>query len=131
MSCCNKVLVRWSAAALVAVACGCSETPQRAAPVDPAEAKATLARTLDAWKAGGKPEELAATQPPVTVQDMDWSAGARLLGYELLDEKDDNANLLCRVKITLDGNAEKPLEKTVTYIVGTSPSRTVFREWFQ
>lgn len=101
------------------VGCGSS------APVDAPKAKQALVAALDAWKRGDKPESLK----PIVVQDMDWMGGAKLVSYELGDGKDDNLNLRCPVKLKLVGADGKDVEKTVIYMVGTSPVTTVFREF--
>jgi hypothetical protein len=71
----------------------------------------------------------------MTVQDFDWAAGAKLLDYQVVnDGKAYDANLSVQVKLVLSspgkekGNA---VEKTVWYLVGTSPSVTVFRDMFR
>jgi hypothetical protein len=59
-------------------------------------------------------------------------AGAKLVDYELLgDGKAQDANLRIQVKLTLSDPGQdkgKSTEKTVWYVVGTSPSVTVFRD---
>ncbi len=68
----------------------------------------------------------------MTVQDFDWAAGARLVDYQVIDDgKAYDANLRVQVKLTLNGPGKsqgKAAEKTVWYLVGTSPSVTVFRD---
>ena len=101
---------------------GCRPT---ASPVDMPKAKQSLIAALDAWKRGEKLESLK----PVVVQDMDWSAGAMLVSYELAgDAKDDTFSLRCPVKLKLVAEG-KEVERSVTYTVGTSPVTTVFREF--
>ena len=69
------------------------------------------------------------------VQDFEWDSGAKLLDYQLVDDgKAYDANLRIQVKLTLAGGdakaapAAKKTEKTVWYLVGTSPKVTVFRD---
>jgi hypothetical protein len=69
------------------------------------------------------------------VQDFEWDSGAKLLDYQLVDDgKAYDANLRIQVKLSLaGGNAKaapvtKTTEKTVWYLVGTSPKVTVFRD---
>jgi hypothetical protein len=70
----------------------------------------------------------------MTIQDFDWAGGARLVDYQIIDNGQAyDANLRVRVKLVLDGAASakktgKAVEKTVWYLVGTSPSVTVFRD---
>jgi hypothetical protein len=110
---------------------GCSPGPQRAAAVDPASARTALQSALDAWKAGQKPADLKAGSPAITVQDLDWESGSRLVSYEVKSEgTHDNANLRIPVSLTLSGPSGGEQTKEVTYVVGTSPAITVFRELF-
>jgi hypothetical protein len=71
----------------------------------------------------------------MTVQDFDWEAGARLIDYQVVDDgQAADANLRVRVQLTLSGpgpDRGKTTEKTVWYLVGTSPSVTVFRDMFR
>ncbi len=71
----------------------------------------------------------------MTVQDLDWAGGAKLIDYQILDDgKALDANLSVRVKLVFDGLGKTPgksAEKTVWYLVGTSPSVTVFRDAFR
>ena len=68
----------------------------------------------------------------MTVQDFDWAAGAKLIDYQVIDDgKAYDANLRVQVKLTLSNPGKdkgKAAEKTVWYVVGTSPSVTVFRD---
>lgn len=113
---------------LALLAPGCSPGPSRAAPVDAEQARQALNTALDAWKAGKKPADLKTGSPAITVQDMDWEGGAKLDSYELAGEGAmDNANLRIPVVLMIAGNPPKE----VSYVVGTSPSITVFRELFQ
>ncbi len=110
---------------------GCSTGPPRAAPVDAPEARKALRTTLEHWKDGGRPEALLTGSPSITVQDMDWEAGLDLAEYRVIDDgKNDDANLRIPVELTLRDPKGRPIQKRVTYIVGTSPSTTVFREVF-
>ncbi len=105
---------------------GCSSgTPKYA--VDGDRARSALKATLDSWKQGQPPT----AQAGVTVQDMDWEAGYRLVDYQVLDEgKVENANLRCPVALTLRDPQGREVKKKVKYIVGTSPAVTVLRELF-
>jgi hypothetical protein len=113
------------------LAAGCGTGPERAAPVDADRAREALRTALESWKKGAQPTALQSHSPPITVQDMDWEAGAKLLAYEIVgDGKNDDANLRCPVKLTIRDAQGKETKKQVTYVVGTSPAVTVFRELF-
>ena len=65
----------------------------------------------------------------MVAQDFEWAAGAKLLDYQILDERSEGRNLRFQVKLKLgpQGN-KKAAEKKASYVVGTSPSVTVFRD---
>jgi hypothetical protein len=126
----RAALLLLAVAALLAPV-GCSPGPQRAAAVDPASARSALQTVLDAWMAGQQPADLKAGSPAITVQDLDWESGSRLVSYQVKSEgTNDNANLRIPVSLTLSGPSGGEQTKEVTYIVGTSPAITVFRELF-
>jgi hypothetical protein len=71
----------------------------------------------------------------MTVQDFEWDTGAKLIDYQLLDDgKTEGSNLRVQVKLTTIGEPAKgkkeakPTEKKASYVVGTSPRLTVFRD---
>ncbi|MCE9529057.1 MAG: hypothetical protein K8R36_23665, partial [Planctomycetales bacterium] len=81
---------------------------------------------------GDTPETLQEQDPPIIVQDFDWLGGAKLVAFEILDDdKPVDANLVAKVKLTLKDKAGAQTEKTVTYLVGTAPKMTVFRDGAQ
>lgn len=107
---------------------GCSKQ-RHAATVDPALARESLVAALESWKKGEAPGRLRQATPSITVQDLDWKTGYHLVDYQVLgDGKHDDANLLCPVKLTLRDPQGRAVTREVTYMVGTDPSITVFRE---
>ena len=90
---------------------------------------------MDQWKTGESPKSLESSATPMTVQDFDWAAGAKLVDYQIVDDgKAYDANLRVQVKLVLGDPAKhksKAAAKTVWYLVGTSPSVTVFRDMFR
>jgi hypothetical protein len=115
--------------AMAAILAGCSGS-QRAAAVDPARAREALTTALDGWKKGDTPTSLKDGSPAITVQDLDWLAGAKLLAYEVTgDGKAVEANLYVPVKLTLKTPEGREIKKSVSYVVGTSPIVTVFRDF--
>lgn len=121
-----SALVIALAAALVA---GCSGGGSGAAgAVDAPKAREALKAALDGWKRGDKPASFEKATPPMTVQDMDWMAGAKLVSYQVMgDGKEFGPNLNIPVDLTLRTPQGKESKKSVNYVVGTSPIVTVFR----
>jgi len=101
--------------------------------VDETRAREALKTALDQWKAGGTVKSLESSATPMTIQDFDWMAGTKLIDYQIVDDgKAYDANLRIRVKLSLNHSsaraAGRPTEKTVWYVVSTSPAVTVFRD---
>ncbi len=120
----HRSLVAALAAALLA---GCSGSGGTG-PVDAPKARETLAMVLDGWKRGDTPTSFASASPAVTVQDMDWSSGAKLVDYKVdADGKEMASSLYVPVTLTLRPKQGSEVRKTVSYIVNTSPIVTVFR----
>lgn len=92
-------------------------------------ARETLKAMLEKWKSGATPESLRQATPSVVVQDLDWSGGAKLVAYQILDgDEPVDANLVATVQLTLQTGEAAPQAKRATYVVGTSPVLTVFRD---
>ena len=110
---------------------GCAPQTYQSEPVDATVARETLAHVLEAWHDGQSIESLQKESPPIVVQDFDWMGGLKLLDYEVLGPgKEANANLIARVKLVLQKPDGETQEMTVTYLVGTAPALTVFRDFF-
>jgi len=109
---------------------GCGGGPGRAAPVDSPRAREALRTALESWKKGEPPATLKSASPSIVVQDLDWMGGSKLVDYEITGEgKFDDANLRIPVKLTLKSPAGKDVKKGVSYVVGTDPVLTVFRDF--
>jgi len=84
---------------------------------------------MEAWKSGKTPDDMPSGDPPIIVQDFDWMQGKKLTNYVINpQDAETGANLTSQVTLHLEdkeGNAE---EKTVYYVVGTSPKFSVFRD---
>jgi hypothetical protein len=112
---------------LIADGCGSGYAPE-AHRVDPEHARSTLESVLISWQLGDTPQTWRQREPQVVIQDMDWTAGRTLEEFELLDEGEAiDANLHCRVRLRLVDPQQGEIERTVTYLVTTSPNLTVFR----
>ncbi len=108
---------------------GCGSGPYQSAPVDADLARETLMSVMESWKNGETVESLKEDTPAIVVQDFDWVGGMKLLDYEVVDDgKPESANLIARVKLSLEDREGMKSEKTVIYVVGTAPVLTVFRD---
>jgi hypothetical protein len=128
-NCTLAIIFAALAATVLITLAGCSSGNAHA--VNTTQARDALVTALDHWKKGDAPRSLSAASPSMTVQDFEWERGAKLLDYETLgDGQAKDANLSVKVKLTLAGDQPKAktVEKTVSYLVGTSPSVTVFRD---
>jgi hypothetical protein len=113
-------------ATLLVSGCGDSIT---AAPLDSSRARDALKTTLDAWQAGSTPDSLKSGSPSITAQDLEWLGGAKLVGYQIEGEGTAvGSNLRVPVQLSLKSKG-KDAKKTVHYLVSTSPSVTVFRDF--
>jgi hypothetical protein len=116
-------------AMLILTLSGCSSSSAHA--VDLPRAREALKTALDHWKEGESPNSLASAATPMTVQDLEWEGGAKLIDYQIVDDgQPADANLRVKVRLTTSGTkaGNKNTEKTVSYLVTTSPSVTVFRD---
>jgi len=83
---------------------------------------------MESWKDGKLPKDLLVGSPSVFVQEAEWNDETQLLGFEIInDEQSAGPNLIATVKLKLSDSEGKVVEKTATYIVGTSPSLVVYR----
>jgi hypothetical protein len=123
------VIVACLGAMLILMFSGCSNS--RAHAVDQPRAREALKTALDHWKQGENPRALSSSATPMTVQDLEWEGGAKLIDYQILEDgQPADANLRIKVRLTTKGAkaGSKNAEKTVSYLVTTSPSVTVFRD---
>ena len=105
---------------------GCSDPV--GAPVKLNTAQQILSGVMESWKEGKTPKDLLAAKPPVFVQEQEWNDGVALVDYEIIsNDQPVGPNLIATVKLKLGNPAGKVTEKTATYVVGTSPSLTVYR----
>jgi hypothetical protein len=96
--------------------------------VDAGTAQESLTLVLDRWKEGKKPADLLEESPPIEVQELEWSNGAKLLEYEIIsDDQSAGQGLVAWVKLKLSSEGGKTIEKTAKYVVNTSPDVRVLR----
>jgi hypothetical protein len=117
--------------ACVMLASGCGGTPAPT-PADPAEARATLDKTLSSWQHGETTDSLKKADPSVTVSDMKWDRGSKLTKYEINGSSvPSGAQQKFRVTLWLTDAKGKETKDVAHYEVGTYPIRTVFRSAFE
>ena len=115
----------------VGLVAGCGETGGVNLKVDPDLAKRSLTSFLETWSRGEKLEALEKANPRIIGRDPLWESGSKLNEYKIGKETSDGANLHIQVelKVAPEGDAsEATTTQSVTYIVGTSPVITVFRD---
>ena len=117
----------WIATAL-AISAGCG-VGGGAHPADPDQAQEALRTMLDAWKAGGKQEDLANLTPPIHVKDTDWNGGFVLVSYTAGAEgKLVGYDMNCPVVLELKSPKGKSVKKNVIYTITTRPELLVMRQ---
>ena len=83
---------------------------------------------MEQWKSGGDQTALKAGSEPIVMNDVDWRSGAQLVSYKFLDRGEDvGANLHATLELVVKEKQKRPRTQKVTYIVGTSPVVTIFR----
>ena len=102
--------------------------PATRAAVDAPLARESLKTALDHWKNGEDPKSLQSSATPMIAQDFEWAAGAKLLDYEILDERRRRQPPRPGQDQAGPQGKTKAVEKKASYVVGTSPSVTVFRD---
>lgn len=124
-----RSIATWSRRLLVlscVVAAGCGGGNGRTLPLNKDAARDACKEFLEAWKKGDKSADLA---PNIIGNDADWEAGQKLTDFEFLpNEMDGGSNLHIPVQLTLKDAQGQESKREVTYIVGTSPKVTVFRD---
>ncbi len=110
---------------VVSLSVGCGYSAQNLS-LDQDQARQACETFLKAWQKGGTSKAL---EPEIVGTDEAWKAGMKLVSFEVLpDEFNDGTNLHMKVKLTLADDSGKTSETNVTYVVGTSPRVTVFRD---
>lgn len=108
---------------------GCGK--QLAENVDPDQAKQALQTALDAWKDGKSNAELGSLQPPIVMNEADWTNGGRLLDYKMdAAGTVDGRQVRWVVQIKLQDKAGKVSERKATYIIDTVPRIVIVRDTF-
>ncbi len=124
--CRNSNFARWMllGCTMLAFQVGCEQNA-RSLTVNETTAREACTKFLTAWKEGKKIEDLA----PIVGNDSDWATGRTLESFEILpEERSDGANLHFKVRRTIKTPKGTVQTNEVSYVVGTSPVVTVFRE---
>lgn len=108
-------------AAALASGCGGRSGSGSYAPSS-ASAKKALEASLDEWKKGAKPEELALDSVPVHPVDYQWLSGVALESYAVLNEEDQTGAENTKL-FTVDLKLKPPAKpvKAKYLVVGKSP----------
>jgi len=105
---------------LVAASCG---GPSMNPSAD--RARAALEASLNAWREGKRPGDLAGDDPPVQVADNEWTNGRKLAAFEVLRGQPSESDKRFVVKLTYAAPAA--VTEAVYVVLGVSPI-VVFRE---
>lgn len=106
---------------------GCGPTTAPAS--DSKQAMKIAKRMLDAWQAGTKLEEAVKTPPEVVVYEELWKRGTKLVAYEIVGDSEMlGPNVRIKVMLKYLGKDNKSTERSVYYLVTTTPALTFFRE---
>lgn len=111
---------------VLAAAPGCRRPAARAA--DPARAREALQTALGAWQKGESADSLRQQSPSITMADVKWKEGHRLVRYEIAD-KDQvvGCDLECHVFLVLKDPKGKQTEEKAVFTVSTSPALVIVR----
>lgn len=107
---------------MVSLGCG----GPRGLPVDSSKAQDVFKTFLKAWQDGKKAEDL---KPDITGVDRDWSAGKKLVSFEIKpNENNQGTTLRFTVQLTLKDDKGTESKSTAIYNVTTAPAVTVVRD---
>jgi hypothetical protein len=105
--------------------CGGTSPPQ---PADADQARDALRATLDTWQKGETPPALQQRKPAIRAVDYEWTAGHRLLRYEMGNAEPIGGSLRYHVWLTIQEQHGRSVRKQAVYSIDTSPVLTVHRE---
>jgi hypothetical protein len=118
-------LARLIAGLALAGLLGCGPTARQA---DPATARATLRRALDAWQKGDSLDAFQRTSSLASIAEPEWQRGTRLLRYDLREEAEPSGfDLRFAARLTLQDRAGRKYLANAVYDVSTAPALVVIR----
>jgi hypothetical protein len=107
---------------------GCGDPPPLPMAATPESSREALTTALDGWKAGKKPADLLAANPPLTFVDDDINTPAKLLDYKVEGEgRSLGTGFNYTVSLTLERDGTTRTKKA-KYTVATSPNRAVIKD---
>lgn len=125
----SRLMTTWSCRPLIlALVCvvsfGCGGP--RGQPVDSSKAQDVFKTFLKAWQDGKKADDL---KPEITGVDRDWSAGKKLVSFEIKpNEANQGTTLRFSAQLTLKDDKGTESKSTAIYNVTTAPAVTVIRD---
>jgi hypothetical protein len=118
------------ACCLLAALAGCGGKNYQPPPAaDPALARSSLERGLDAWRLRITPEELLKAEPAITFADSDWRSGHRLVEFQLQPGEQALGTSIywpVKLRVAYANGYEQWLD--VTYIISTNPIIHISRQ---
>ena len=107
---------------------GCSSAPS-VSNSDPSKAKEIAKTILDAWKNGETMESLKQKSPPMFAMIDLWKDGCVLNSYEIIGEGEMlGPNVRFQVRFNCQDKSGKKVDKTIKYLVTTTPAITFIKE---
>lgn len=88
-------------------------------------ARASLEKSLTAWKGGARPGPIEGSEPPIQVVDSAWQAGHKLGSFEVLREEGGQGDRRFDVRLTQGSPATT---REVRYVVLGQGPVWVYRE---
>lgn len=120
--------VAFSLSIVLSCVIGCSGAPS-VSKSDPNAAKELAKTILDAWKNGKTMESLKQQTPPMYVVIDLWRDGHILTSYEFVGEGEMvGPNVRFPVRFICQDKAGKKVDKTIKYLVTTTPAITFIKE---
>jgi hypothetical protein len=113
---------------LVFLIAGCGDPPPLPMAATPESSREALTAALDGWKAGKKPADLLAANPPLTFVDDDINTPSKLLDYKVEGEgRPLGTGFNYTVSLTLERDGATRTKKA-KYTVATTPNRAVIKD---
>jgi hypothetical protein len=92
-------------------------------------ARASVERSLEAWKSGETAESLRASPNPIEFHDDDWQQAARLIDYQIVQVyHDTDGSPRCAVTLTVQRGKREPERIQETYQVVAKPKVIIARD---